>query len=676
MEVAASSSGIAFEGATDFGTYQQEVGAIRNDMVKSNGDHVFAASDSRIFVWDLKGNQKETIFMEAEEPITDDDWSQQFHPTIQALLLNPEGTKLIVVTSAKSFDYWRYEYDEERVFEESNVQETRIPIVENYQETQIIVYGIEGGSLTELSKSTMNGRYTDSYIVGNNVHIATNMRLRVYDNVKDPLRRWNIDPRSRMSDDEYIEAATRKAEEIMPEFVNQVLDFVTEDDEVILSPLIGFPDDVNNYNSLTQISSFDTGVVNEENDIALNTSNSLVLRPGGSGYVYATRDWIWVSDSMYTYDDDTKEHTDQTMLQGFRLDGPSSTFAAVGTVPGSLLNQFAIDFVEDTDTKKEYIRVATTQNFLTSFWNRPLEPWFLDDFDDDDSGDETESRTINRVMIFEVPDVEVGDTQIVDLVEVGSVKVGKKDETITSIRFFDNLSYIVTFERTDPFYVLDLADPTDPKILGELEIPGFSEFMHPIKADNSMLITVGKDADKDGIVTGFQISLFNSTIPTEPELVDRFVIENNRQSWSGSTASWDERAFRYIQVGELGRLIIPVDIYFNGWDKFGNKLGNDFTGFMVFGVDLTQTENMITSELEINHLQEESMFSDPWFGEDYCYCAYSFYTSLPQRSMVFDGSIMTLKNEQVISTDIVTGKPEWNMTFPSEHDRSCCDDAV
>jgi len=196
--------------------------------------------------------------------------------------------------------------------------------------------------------------------------------------------------------------------------------------------------------------------------------------------------------------------------------------------------------------------------------------------------------------------------------------------------------------------------------------------MHPIKEDNSMLITVGKDADEDGTVVGLMISLFNSTIPTEPELVDKLVIESNRDSWSGSTASWDERAFRYIQVGELGRLIIPVDIYFYGWDKFGNKLGDDFSGFMVFGVDLTKSENLITLEHEINHVEQESSIS----FEDYCFCGDYYYTSLPQRSMMFDGDIMTLKNEQVISTDIVTGTTEWNVTYPSYRDNSCCNENV
>eukprot|EP00537_Pseudo-nitzschia_pungens_P010914 CAMPEP_0172392126 /NCGR_PEP_ID=MMETSP1061-20121228/8347_1 /TAXON_ID=37318 /ORGANISM="Pseudo-nitzschia pungens, Strain cf. pungens" /LENGTH=833 /DNA_ID=CAMNT_0013122905 /DNA_START=149 /DNA_END=2650 /DNA_ORIENTATION=+ len=660
----ASSTASAFEGTTDFDTYQQEVGAIRNDLVKSNGDHVFAVSDSRIMVWDIKGNQKETIIFEPEES-ENDEWNG-FRPQVEALLLNPEGTKLIVVTTAKGYDYWEYSYETKWEF----------PVIDNYQATQIVVYGIEGGSLTELSKSTLNGWHVDSYIVGNNVHIVTKMRLKIHDMLTEPLRRWNIDPSYEMTDEQYVAAASRKAEEIMPKFVDKMVDFVTEDEEIILCRFVGFPDIMERYNVLTQISSFDIGVIDQENGIELATSKSLVLRPGNNGYVYATDAWIWVSDSTYIYDADRDEHVDQTMLQGFRLDGASSTFGAVGNIPGSLLNQFAIDFVKDSENNKEYIRVGTTQSIMAPFWGMPRpmpmimeDPLEFDDVLEDDFGDEPESRTINKIMILEVPEVE--DDEVVDVVEVGSVMVGKKDETITAIRFFDNISYVVTFERTDPFYVLDLSEPTNPKILGELEIPGFSEFMHPIKEDNSMLITVGKDADEDGRVVGLMISLFNSTIPTEPDLVDKLVIESNRDSWSGSTASWDERAFRYIQVGELGRLIIPVDIYFYGWDKFGNKLGDDFAGFMVFGVDLTQSENLITLEHEINHVEQESISF-----EDYCYCGDYYYTSLPQRSMMFDGDIMTLKNDQVISTDIVTGKTEWNVTYPSYRDNSCCNEDV
>lgn len=227
------------------------------------------------------------------------------------------------------------------------------------------------------------------------------------------------------------------------------------------------------------------------------------------------------------------------------------------------------------------------------------------------------------------------------------------------MRFFDNISYVVTFERTDPFYVLDLSDPEEPKILGELEIPGFSEFMHPINDDNSILVTIGQDADDEGMALGFQVSIFDSTDPTNPTLMDRYVVS---QKWSGSSASWDERAFRYVRVGDLGRLVVPVNIY-AGWDEQGNQLGENFEGFMVFGVDLSKSENIITKELDIDH----TSFAYTSRGDQQgCYC----FSSLYERSMVFNGDLMTIKNQRVISTDLVSETMNWNITF--DNGLFCC----
>jgi hypothetical protein len=231
------------------------------------------------------------------------------------------------------------------------------------------------------------------------------------------------------------------------------------------------------------------------------------------------------------------------------------------------------------------------------------------------------------------------------------------------VRFFDNISYVVTFERKDPFYVLDLSDPMEPKILGELEIPGFSEFMHPIKDDNSVLVTIGHDADEQGMVLGFQVSIFDSTDPTSPTLLDRYVVG---QQWSGSSASWDERAFRYVRVGDLGRLVVPVNIY-AGWDEQGNQLGENFEGFMVFGVDLSKSENIITKEIDIDHTGFAFLSEgDRNHDQQQCYC----FSSLYERSMVFNGDLMTLKNQRVISTDLVSETMKWNITL--DDSLFCC----
>jgi len=658
-----SSSGV-FKGVDDFETYQQEAGVVKNDLVKSNGAHVFTAIGDRIEVWDLEGNLWKANKMRSMRSGENDIY-------IDALLMNPEGNKLTVIAS----EYVGYEQFDS--YEEDS------SIYEKYgTENLVIIYDIEGSSLAEISRTYIDGSHVDSYSVGNYVHVVTRMRLNTWKYLQDPLMRytleeeygtfynddWTFDDRlDDLTDEEYVTVATLKAEMVIADFVDKVIDLVTEGDEIFLTRLVGFPNLVNNnYESITQVTSFDTSKASDEDGIESHTSKSLVLQPGHTGYVYATDEWIWVSDENFGWSLDQQEYVQQTMLLGFRLDGGSSKFAAFGTVPGLLLSEFSIDFAKDGDN--EYIRIAVTQNQNNGWWQpgpimpmpRPMQMSEVVESGDDflEAQDETESRTLNEIIILEIPKAESDSRNFNELVKLGSVKVGKKDETITAVRFFDNISYVVTFERTDPFYVLDLSDPMDPKILGELEIPGFSQFMHPINEDNSMLLTVGQDADENGSITGFQISIFDSTIPTDPKLVDRLVLSNTEDSWTSSSSSWDERAFRYIQVGELGRLIIPL--YTSSYNSDGG-FSEVFDGFTVFGVDLSRTENMITREIDINHWQD-------FYDSKGCYCG---HTSLPDRSFVFDGNLMTMKSSTVVSTDLGSKEIQWEI--PLQDNENCCD---
>lgn len=612
-----------FRGMDDFETYQHEVGAVKDDLVKSDGVYVYACVDDRIERWDLEGNLLRSIKITSGHS-----WGGSVYAS--ALLMNPEGTRLVVIGS----DTGGYSsYDD---------------IMDQKGQTLVSVFDIEGGSFTELSKKNIDGYPNTSYIVGNNVHIVTKSSLSTWGLFDDHLHLHNF--YDIKSNEEYVVAAKAAAEKkIIPSFVKRMVDLVSSGDEIYLSPIVGYPD---GYKSLTQVHSFDISEIATTNALDVNMSKSLVLGPGHTGYVYATGGWLWVSDETWAWGRGSLASSTETTLLGFRLDGASTSFAATTTIPGELLSQFSIDFVEDNG--KEYVRVAITQNSFDSMWWEPR-PFVMSEVDEaeDEAEDESESSTLNEIIIFEIPSAESDSFQMTRL---GSVEVGKKDETITAARFFGNLSYIVTFERTDPFYVLDLSDPENPTVLGELEVPGFSEFMHPITADNSMLITVGKDANEFGAVTGFQVSIFDSSTPTDPKLLDRLVIEGG-----SSSASWDERAFRYIQVGDVGRLIVPLYQYDN--DRFGNYV-NTMDGFSVFGVDLSKTEEMITRELDINHHVEHKK---DYYGHRDCYCRHIW---LPQRSLVFDGNLMTMKNSLVASTDLGSGETLWNMTL--EEDQDCC----
>lgn len=210
-----------------------------------------------------------------------------------------------------------------------------------------------------------------------------------------------------------------------------------------------------------------------------------------------------------------------------RFDTPvdgEMTYVASGDVDGFLLNQFAMDEHE------EHLRVASTS---APDWRAGRES--------------SESQ------------VTVLATEGNRLVEVGRVGGLGKTETIRAVRFMGPVGYVVTFRQTDPLYVIDLSDPTEPVAAGELKIPGFSAYLHPVA--EGRLIGVGQDADPEtGATKGLQISLFDVTDPTAPARLDTFMPYpplDGREGHVGSPVEWDHRAFTNTD----GAAFVP----FEGW---------------------------------------------------------------------------------------------------------------
>ena len=121
-------------------------------------------------------------------------------------------------------------------------------------------------------------------------------------------------------------------------------------------------------------------------------------------------------------------------------------------------------------------------------------------------------------------------------------RFGKPWETIHGIRFVGEVAYAVTFLTTDPFYVVDLADPTAPTVVGELELPGFSSYLHPVDDDH----VVGFGPDERGEASA---KLFDVTDPTAPSVVDSVTLG------SESAVTWDHHAF--VSLGD-NRFAIPA----------------------------------------------------------------------------------------------------------------------
>lgn len=149
--------------------------------------------------------------------------------------------------------------------------------------------------------------------------------------------------------------------------------------------------------------------------------------------------------------------------------------------------------------------------------------------------------------------------------EAEPAAIGKPGEDIYSVRFEGERAYIVTFQRTDPLYALDLSDPANPRVAGALEIPGFATYMHPIGSD--YLFSLGHSADADGRVTGIKAELLNVANDL-PEVVTTL---NLGDQYSSSDALADLRALSFLPVGDDQlRITLPINAYQQ--DQRGNSV--------------------------------------------------------------------------------------------------------
>ena len=210
----------------------------------------------------------------------------------------------------------------------------------------------------------------------------------------------------------------------------------------------------------------------------------------------------------------------------------------------------------------------------------------------------------------------------------------------------------MTFLQTDPFYVLDL-NPAGAKVLGELQISGFSSYIQSINADDTLLVAVGQEADADGRILGVQVTLFDGTNPAKPIQLQRAVVEQESDVWSSSSVQWDFKSFRWLSLGDgVGILIIPLQVVaFNSNAQTGN-----FDGFFLYDV----SRSGISQRMNITHVASQDFYG--------CY----YHASLPERSFVFNGNVTTMKGHSVISTDLDSGKRRWKLDMPKPTDTNQC----
>ncbi|MBO5754219.1 MAG: beta-propeller domain-containing protein [Proteobacteria bacterium] len=158
---------------------------------------------------------------------------------------------------------------------------------------------------------------------------------------------------------------------------------------------------------------------------------------------------------------------------------------------------------------------------------------------------------------------------------VGRIEDLGLNENLYAARMFGDKGYMVTFRQMDPLYTLDLSDPKNPKVMGELKITGYSSYIHPL-GDNHLL-TIGEDATEEGSILGLQLQIFDVSDMKNPVQAHKELIEISQDSYSYSEALYDHHAFTY-HAGS-GLLAVPVNIYDWSWDTYEN---HNFTGMLVY----------------------------------------------------------------------------------------------
>jgi uncharacterized secreted protein with C-terminal beta-propeller domain len=317
-------------------------------------------------------------------------------------------------------------------------------------------------------------------------------------------------------------------------------------------------------------------------------TGDMVYASAESLYV-ATQNWqVWQWGRTGSFDDRPQEIS--TEIHKFDIGNERVTnYVASGPVSGYLLNQFAMD------EHGGLLRVASTTS----------PAWWGDGF-------ESESR----VTVLEERDGE--------LVEIGMVDGLGKGEQIYSVRFIGDAAYVVTFRQTDPLYTIDLADPTSPRVVGELKILGYSAYLHPV--GDGLLLGIGQDATDTGQVKGTQVSVFDVGDPADPRRIDQFTLSEG----SSSQVEYDHHAFLYWEP--TGLAMVPVQQWW--WDGERESV---FLGAVGLTVD------------DSGDLGEIDRLVHPGGEEEY-----GDYRAQILRSMVIDDRVYTVSAKGIMSSDLGT----------------------
>lgn len=382
-------------------------------------------------------------------------------------------------------------------------------------------------------------------------------------------------------------------------------------------------DDVPNY-SMTVLTGLKLGTYDLFTEAYLGYVNT----------VYVSTDSLYTSETVYSYNEvtQTSEYYVHVVKYEIDVENAELTYRAAASVRGQPLNQFALDEYEGN------LRLATTEQV----WGVVEVP--VSNSSSDVEGNSVTStvsqwqRTVTNYLYVLTPSTEDDTFVITGVLSEG---LGKEGESIRSVRFDGERAFVVTFLQTDPLYIVDLSDETQPEIVGTQYENGFNTYLHPWGEDH--LFGIGYDATSSGQITGMKMSIYSTDTASEEALETvTFSSTDNPStmfwSYNYSEALWNHKAL--LISDDVGIVAFSVQAYQYGYVRNDNKdeyYWEYHSYYYIFKIDVN-AEQMISDPIIIEHDTSDLYY----LGVD--------------RGVFINGYVYTFSPTQVVVVNYATGQ--------------------
>jgi len=520
---------------TDFsGTNNQEQGVDEADFVKTDGYHIFFLDSGVLHIMDIP-----------EFGAIEHASSTNVEGNPVAMML--DGDNLVVISTVSSWNLNSNDPLASKMGWEGDWYGWRTSIL-----TKFTVYDVSNSTEPSVTRELyIEGNYMTAREVASTVRTVTHAwmdipGLKTW--LEFPEGYWNLDyddPQRKIMRQNAAVAAIQHNSGVIDDLaLEDLLPQVHErlGDEIITHHMSGedcsdFAAPEYSFNrGFTSIFTID--LISE--DLTFEADHIV----GNWPMVYASQDvlvitenswdwwWFWGNDDL---DEATNIHTFDISQTGV------TTYSGSARVDGTINDQFSISEYDGV------LRVATTTGQWARWWMENPEPM--------------QSQVVTLGHSY---DIDTGQHSIDELGRVDGIAY---NESIWSARFVEDRAYIVTFENIDPLWTIDLSDPTNPTIMGELKVPGVSTYIHPLSDDAILTIGLGPADEETGLGLDWshtRLSLFDVSNFSNPQLTQALSLSpvedpDNGWSWAYSEATWEHKAFQYW--APKGMLAIPMNTY-------------------------------------------------------------------------------------------------------------------